>query len=160
MIKKEDQRNLKDIRFNKVMIIDDNKIDLFICQRMLEIASFTKEVVYKATSAEALFFLTNECKTKDDLPDFIFLDLFMPRETGHDFLEAYSKKSKMIRDKCKVVILSVLIYESEIQRLLRNRDVYMLLRKPLTLESLSALKELNSIQLRSLHNNQYKVRGL
>ncbi len=145
----EDKRDIQNIRFNKVLVIDDNRIDQFICQKILEIASFTKEIILKNTAVDALEFLSDECKTRDDLPDFIFLDLFMPTQTGHDFLQEYAKKSKMIRDKCKVVILSILIYEDEVQRLLRNPNVYMLLRKPLTLESLSALKELNSIQLRS-----------
>jgi CheY-like chemotaxis protein len=146
--RKADKPDINNIRFNKVLVIDDNPIDIFIFQKILEIASFTKEVIIKTTAASALEFLS-QCKTKDDLPDFIFLDLFMPTQTGHDFLRVYAKKSRMIRNKCKVVILSILIYEGEVQNLLKNPNVYMLLRKPLTLESLNALKELNSIQLRS-----------
>lgn len=144
MNKKEDNRDLQNIRFNRIMVIDDNKIDLFISQKIMEAVNFSKEILLKETIVSALDFLSNDCKTKKELPDFIFLDLFMPGQTGHDFLEAYAKKSKMIRDKCKVIILSVLIHEDEVQRLLKNKDVYTLLRKPLTIESLNALKELNS----------------
>jgi CheY-like chemotaxis protein len=93
--------------------------------------------------------LSNECKRKEELPDFIFLDLFMPIQSGYDFLEAYSKKSKAIKSKCKIIVLSILINEDDIQELLRNPDVYTLLQKPLTEESLNALKEIQHIQSKS-----------
>lgn len=133
------------IKFNCAMIIDDNEIDIFVSKQMIELCDFSNKIIAKKNCAEALDFLS-ECKRTEELPDFIFLDLFMPLQNGYDFLESYSKKSKMIKNKCKIIVLSVLLNEDAIQELLKNPNVYTLLQKPLTEESLSALKEIHYIQ--------------
>lgn len=132
-------------KIRNVLLIDDNETDLFISEKLMEQYGFSNKICKKRSCAEALDYLTNECSNKENLPDYIFVDLFMPAEDGYFFLDAYSKMSKLIKKKCKVIILSILINEEEAQKLLKNKDVYTLLQKPLTKESLDALKELHYI---------------
>lgn len=138
-------------KIKNVLIIDDDHMHLFLSQRIMEQCEFSENIHTSKSCAEALKYLTTECTSIDDFPDFIFLDLFMPIQNGHDFIDAYIKKSKIKKNKCKLIILSVLINEDEIQQLSRNQDVYTLLQKPLTKESLSALTELNQIPAKSFH---------
>lgn len=132
------------MQFNRVMIIDDDEIDLFIIGKMIKQCNFSDEIIAKNNCKEALNFLSKECKNSMNLPDFIFCDLFMPLQNGHDFLEEFSKKSKVVKSKCKVIIVSVIINEEVIQKLLKNDYVYTFLQKPLTVKALNALAQLNS----------------
>lgn len=138
-------------KIKNVLIIDDDQMHLFLSQRIIEQCGFSDNIHTSKSCAEALKYLTTECTSIDDFPDFIFLDLFMPLQNGYDFIDAYIKKPKTIKNKCKLIILSVLINEDEIQKLSRNQDVYTLLQKPLTKESLSALTELHQISPKSFH---------
>lgn len=141
------------MQFNRVMIIDDNDIDIFICKKMIEYYNFANEIIIKKSCAKALDFLLT-CNSTEDWPDLIFLDLFMPVQNGYDFLEAYSKKSNAIKNKCKIIILSVLINEKVVQELCKNNNVYKFFPKPINKDSINTLKELYRHDIKSIYENQ------
>lgn len=130
----------------KVLIIDDCEIDRYVIKKLMERNNFSKDIITASSCKEGLQYLSKECVLAENLPDFIFLDLFMPVETGYDFLKIYSKRSQILKKKCRLVILSVLINEENAQVLLNNPDVYTLLQKPINEESINALKELYSLE--------------
>lgn len=141
---------------NKVLLIDDNEIDLFLCKKLMELYEFSNQVVVKKSCKEALNYMSQVSDNIEELPDFIFLDLFMPVQNGYDFLKIYSEKSLAIKSKCKVIVLSVIINEDEVQKLAKNKDVYTLLQKPLSKEALSGLTELHSLYDNAIHREIVK----
>lgn len=121
------------------MIIDDNEIDLFIGKKVVELYGFANDVINKNNCKDALNYLSKECNSKQELPDFIFCDWFMPIQNGQNFLEEFAKKPEKIINQCKVIILSTLIDEKEIQELIKKKHVYAFLQKPLSENSLKAI---------------------
>lgn len=140
-------------KIKNVLIVDDDQMHLFLSQSIIEHCGFSDNIHTSKSCAEALKYLTTECTSIDDFPDFIFLDLLMPIQNGYDFIDAYIKKPKTIKNKCKLVILSVLINEDEVQQLSKTQDVYTLLQKPLTKESLCALTELHQMSAKSFRKH-------
>jgi CheY-like chemotaxis protein len=88
----------------KVFLIDDSEIDLFIQKRFLEVCEFSEELVMFRSADEA--FTTLRSATKKDAPDVIFLDLNMPESDGFHFLENFTKLAGPVLDKSKIVVLS------------------------------------------------------
>lgn len=114
------------------MLVDDNEIDIFIVKKMFEQNQFSGRVIIRNSGAEALDYLIGEYEGNRNLPNVIFLDLFMPKMDGYEFLIEYSKLPEMLKKQCKIVILSVLVNPSEIKKLKSNKDVFEILEKPLT----------------------------
>ncbi|NKC01953.1 MAG: response regulator [Pseudomonadales bacterium] len=70
---------------SSVMIVDDSEPDQFIAKNNVEKFDNSIEVLQAYDGQEALEILA-ELPTQ---PDFIFLDINMPRMNGHEFLEEY-----------------------------------------------------------------------
>ena len=133
-------------KYKCILLIDDKEVDTFIAKRTMELHHFSDNIIIKQSCTEALKFLSEKFKNQNDFPDFIFLDLFMPVQSGYDFLDAYSKIPKRKKGKCKLIVLSVQINEDKVQNFLKNQDIYTLLQKPLTKGALNALTDLQNIQ--------------
>ncbi|MFP4092465.1 MAG: response regulator [Cyclobacteriaceae bacterium] len=69
----------------KILVIDDNDVDITIFSRVIEKKDPTIEVNTVCNGREGLEYLANEKSP----PDLIFLDLFMPETDGWYFLEHY-----------------------------------------------------------------------
>ena len=58
----------KGIKFDRVLLIDDNDIDNFINERMITTNSFSKLVIVKNSGESALQFLRDNSENADVLP--------------------------------------------------------------------------------------------
>ena len=128
-----------DYQTNRVLIIDDNDIDNFITQRVLNKANFTKQVNICTSGSEALDYIKNNVNNLDNIPDVIFLDLNMPVVDGFVFLFEFDDFPEIIKNKCKIVVLSSLLDKLAIDKVLRNEFVTDFIAKPLTEVALSRL---------------------
>jgi CheY-like chemotaxis protein len=124
---------------NRVLIIDDNDIDNFITQRVLNKENFTKQVDICTSGAEALDYIKKHSHNLDQLPDVIFLDLNMPVVDGFVFLFEFEDFSQAVKNKCKIVVLSSLLDKLAIDKVLRNESVTDFIPKPLTQSALQRL---------------------
>ena len=88
----------------RVYLIDDSEIDLFIQKRFLEVCNFSNELKMFRSADEA--FETLRTSPTDVAPDVIFLDLNMPESDGFHFLENFMKLSPTVIEKSKIVVLS------------------------------------------------------
>lgn len=121
-----------DPKFETVMIIDDNLVDLYIISRMITKNNFGKNVLHYTEAEEAIKYLQENQDRTSKLPQIIFVDIYMPLMSGFEFLEAYDKLSTTLKNYCKVYIISSTIDNEDIARSSNNRNVLAFQVKPIT----------------------------
>ncbi|MBY0543110.1 MAG: response regulator [Sphingobacteriaceae bacterium] len=126
-------------RFKRVMLIDDNEIDLKINSKLISLTKLVDEIIICSSGDEALNFLNNQLENKKLIPTFILLDIQMPEMDGFEFLMHYKKLSKSITDNCTIAMLSSTLDFGDIKKAEANPHVIKLLKKPLTTNELLAL---------------------
>lgn len=130
------------MKYKKVMIIDDARIDRYMAEKIIKKYDFSNEVITVESAMDALEFLEN-CRTvPESLPDLIFLDINMPQMSGFDFLDEYRKFPELIKKKCIIVILSSSMHQDDRQRAMESPYVFTFLSKPINVDK---LKELSGI---------------
>jgi CheY-like chemotaxis protein len=127
-----------------VMLVDDNETDNFISKRIIEITKFARRVEVKNSGKSALDYLKENQSSAEDLPNIIFLDINMPIVDGFVFLYEFEKFSEVVRNKCKVIILSSSDNKRDIDKIVNNNHVIKFITKPLTEVALDEIK-LNNI---------------
>lgn len=127
-----------------VMLVDDNDTDNFISKRIIEITKFAKRVEVKGSGKSALDYLKENQNIADNLPNIIFLDINMPVVDGFVFLYEFEKFNELVKNKCKVIILSSSDNKRDIDKIVNNNHVIKFITKPLNEVSLDEIK-LNNI---------------
>ena len=115
------------------MIVDDDEADCFLAQYMFKKFSDSVETVFANNGAEALIL----CETNLNI-DAIILDINMPVMTGHEFLEAYSKKFPE-RQIPVFTMLTSADNETDKQKALQFPVVKDFIVKPITLDKIKKL---------------------
>lgn len=129
---------MKNSRYRKVLLIDDNEIDNFINERMITSSGFSMEVIVKNSADAALDFLKS-LTNSEDYPEIIFLDLNMPVKDGFDFLIEYETIADAIKTFSKIVVLSSSISPDDINKASTNTHVFKYVNKPLSEKYLDAI---------------------
>lgn len=127
-------------KFERVMLIDDNVVELFIASRMITKNNFGKEVLEYSSAKEALKFLQENQENPDTFPHIIFVDIYMPLMSGFEFLEEYDKLPPSSKKHCKVFMISSTIDDSDIVRARNYQNVVAFQVKPITNEFLHRIK--------------------
>lgn len=127
-------------KFEKVLLIDDNPIERYINSRIILHNNFGKKVVEFSLAREALTYLEENQEIHGQLPEIIFIDLYMPHFSGFEFLEAYDKFPLTLKNKVKVFIFSNTIDNQDIVRVCRDPNVVSFQQKPITQEFLDRIK--------------------
>lgn len=118
-----------------VMIIDDSEADQFFAK--LEIAKFDSSI--SVLQAYDGFQAMEVLEDAESSPDVIFLDINMPRMSGHEFLAEYVKNFK---DTSIVIMLSSSSLDVDKDRALSFDCVRDYIEKPLDATYLSRVSEL------------------
>ena len=129
----------KNFSFGQVLLVDDSEIDVLVNRRLMEITSFTKSVMVAGSAEEALHYLKEECRNADEAPDWIFLDIHLPLKSGYDFIEEFDSLPEEIRNKSKIIILSVFQKPEHLKKAMEYPCVFGQLDKPLTQQALREL---------------------
>ena len=127
-------------KFETVMIIDDNTIDLYVCSRMIIKNNFGKKVLQYSVATEALKYLQDNQNNFSELPQIIFVDIYMPVMSGFEFMTEYDKLSLALKQHCKVHIISSTIDNQDIVNSRTNDNVVSFQVKPITKEFLDRIK--------------------
>jgi len=127
-----------------VLLVDDGDLDNFLHQKVIERAQFAKTVVVKTSARSALDYLCENAKNDQQLPDLILLDINMPGMTGFHFLEEFKSLPDLIREKCKVMVLSSSINQGEIARITNDEHVLQFIDKPLRAYDLTKIQAMFS----------------
>jgi len=126
-------------RHKSVLLVDDNEIDNFINERIINSSGFAEEVIVKNSSDSAIDYLKQQENKTDGLPGIIFLDLNMPVKDGFVFLQDFDKLTAEVKEKCKVIVLSSSISPDDINRASTNPYVHKYINKPLSEKYLEAV---------------------
>jgi CheY-like chemotaxis protein len=126
-------------KYKKVMVIDDNEIDLYIAEMVMETVGFAEKVICVGSAKEALTYLKPLNENTEELPNLIFLDINMPEMTGFDFLKAYEDLPENIKKKCIIMMLTSSLDEDDRMQAESNQFVRKFLNKPLDKDKLGQL---------------------
>jgi len=126
-------------KFETVMIIDDNNVDLYITSRMISKNNFGKNILLYTSAEEALRYLKEHRDNKAMLPEVIFVDIYMPLMSGFEFLEEYNKFDASLKNEIRTYIVSSTIDKQDIARSDENKNVVCFQVKPITKDFLDRI---------------------
>ena len=132
--------NENHLNTRSIMLIDDESIDNFINEKILQLSGFNGEVNIQHGSTRALeyFKIIVADNRFTRLPDFIFLDIYMPMMDGYQFLDSLLLLSPVFQN-IKVVILTASVNPSDKERSKLYSQIVAHHQKPLTSEILNEL---------------------
>jgi CheY-like chemotaxis protein len=116
---------------SRLVIIDDDPIHHKIVQYMLTKNELSKETTYAFDGRLVLDYLEENKTRITSLPDYIFLDLYMPNSSGWDFLNGFQEIYKSLKKDIKVFIVSSSIFQMDINRSKNYPFVTSYITKPL-----------------------------
>lgn len=122
----------------KVLIVDDDEVNNYLCTRIINLCEFSQDVHTCTNANDGLAHINSTAP--DSLPDVIFLDINMPVKTGWDFLVEYEKLREGLNKDIQIYMLSSSVYEEDISRAKAIPSVKDYISKPLTEELLVHIK--------------------
>jgi CheY-like chemotaxis protein len=142
-------------KINNIVLIDDNKVDGFVNQRIISLVNSNVITKLFNSSVEALeYFNTSANSLKEHpliLTDLILLDINMPVMNGFEFLKTLSKTKTFLRNPIDVYFLSSSNNEEDITEALNIKFCSGYLIKPLTKEKIKTL-------LDNKKQNRYRIK--
>lgn len=126
-----------------IMLIDDNKIDLFVNQRTIEKLGVKSNVKIFSSGISAINALKN-IKSKSDrkqtfIPDYILLDINMPEMNGFEFLKEFNKLDNSECKRIKIYMVSSSTNPQDIKKAENEKCCAGFIDKPLTVEKLDKI---------------------
>ncbi len=120
------------------IVIDDNKLDCFIAEKIIQNTGLNESVATFADARYALE-LVNSKTHSDQQNNIIIVDIQMPLMNGFEFVEAFEKLPQELQNQFVIFMLTSSINENDLNRVRNYSSVKHLLNKPLTSDKLSYL---------------------
>ena len=117
-------------KFQKVFLVDNNRLDTFKNTRALAQQDFAEELT-TFESAQSAINCLREASRLDEVPDLIFLNIDMPGMDGFTFLQQFGKLNDFTRNRCRIVMMSSVCNDVDRKKCLMNRSVVQYLPKQL-----------------------------
>jgi CheY-like chemotaxis protein len=126
--------------FHAVLLVDDNELDNFINQKVIEAHHFA-EIIYTASNGRSAIDLIRNLRMMPEgtFPDMVFIDLNMPLMDGFQLIE-YCLSDEVLKEKqTKLVVLTSSVNENDKKRIDAYAKNIVFLHKPLTPKMLESL---------------------
>src|SRR6185312_17426934 len=101
---------------SKLILIDDEPVFHRIVQMTLKNSELSNQATYCSDGELILDYLEEEGAESQSLPDYIFIDLYMPRFNGWDFLNRFQKIYQTLKKQINVYVVSSSINPIDIDR--------------------------------------------
>jgi len=126
----------------KVLIIDDDEVNNFLCRKVMELNNFSTDVHSCESAQGGLdYLIETKRENPEQYPDILFLDINMPINTGWDFLDMFDKALEdQSINPLKIYMLSSSVYEEDINKAEAHSLVTQYVTKPLDDSILKKLK--------------------
>jgi len=128
---------------SKLIIIDDDPLHHRIVQLMLTKNELAKDTTYAFDGRLVLDYLEENRTKISALPDFIFLDLYMPNNSGWDFLNRFQEIHKTLKKEIQIYVVSSSIFQMDINRSKSYSFVTSYITKPLMKSVFENIKRKN-----------------
>lgn len=119
----------------KLLLVDDSREDRFLIKQALAGCGFDCEVEEAWDGEEAELRLAKSI-SDDTIPQFVILDLVLPKRSGMEVLERLSVHG--LGQRTRIIVLSSLLPEAQDARL-RELGVWQVFEKPIDLDEFFAL---------------------
>jgi len=116
---------------SKLVLIDDEPVFHKMVQMTIGNTELSKEATYSVDGEVVLDYLEEKKLESQSLPDYIFVDLYMPLFDGWDFLNRFQNLYKSLRKNIKIYIVSSSIDPADIDRSKRYPFVTTFISKPI-----------------------------
>ncbi len=126
-------------KYKKVMLIDDNELDLYINSRLISNYNLSHDIIEFMSAEEALEYLSEYANDETKLPDLIFLDIYMPRMDGFEFIDRFRQLDGIITEHCKICIVSSTVSDYDIYKTKIDKGIPLFTSKPITKEFIESL---------------------
>ena len=130
-------------KYSSILLLDDNDLDNFINEKIMESNLFSKKNYICTSGKSAIEFLTNIIEMGDNIyenyPEIIFVDLNMPLMDGFQFIEYFKKNLESKLHNPKIIILTSSIFPEDVSKALKIANNIIFLNKPLTKDILEKL---------------------
>jgi two-component system nitrate/nitrite response regulator NarL len=123
---------------DKIILIDDSEIDLFIHRRFLELCNFSRELITYRSAESALDWLKDLNGTEP--PNIIFLDLNMPVVDGFSFLKHFTQLPDKIKNHSRIVVLTSSNSVTDREQVFLYKNVIQMITKPIKQSDIEALR--------------------
>ena len=125
------------VLLNSILIIDDNDTENQTNKSILKELKCVKDIYLFRNGLDALHHLNTPVEGRFPIPDFIFLDVYMPNMNGWEFLEAYNKQiPPSRRGKALFVMMPNNRNSEDLTKAIKNPTVSDILTKPLTTDQI------------------------
>lgn len=129
--------------YGHIMLIDDNDLDNFINEKLMELTHFSKKVYVNTSAISAIEFFNNLVAMQDKwaelVPEIVFIDINMPILDGFQFIELFKKTFGGMEPQPRLVMLTSSLYVEDKLRAEALSKNILFLNKPLTKEILADL---------------------
>lgn len=126
----------------KVVLIDDDQVNNFVCESIIRSEKFAEEVVSFEWAEDALAYLKKSVEQPlDSFPELIFLDINMPGMDGWSFIDEYRQLPKQYLEHCNLFMLSSAVDRKDIISAKSYAEVKDFFSKPLSSEILNFIRE-------------------
>jgi response regulator of citrate/malate metabolism len=137
------------LKFNCVLLIDDDGTTNFIHHRLLKKINITDNIQSAINGDKAIQFITQYAfQNNNASPDLILLDLNMPGADGFDFLNSFAGMNFSNKNDVKLIILTTSIHSKDLDVVKAAKLEYI--NKPLTQEKLMKALETGSRKANSI----------
>ena len=101
---------------SKLVLIDDEPIFHKIVQMTIKNSTLSNQATYSFDGEVVLDYLEEKKSDSESLPDYIFIDLYMPMFDGWDFLNRFRDIYQSLKKNINIYIVSSSINPTDISR--------------------------------------------
>jgi len=123
-----------------ILLVDDDEINNFISIKLIKKALVYTEITACLDGSYAIDQLLETQQSRpESMPDYILLDINMPRMNGWEFLEEYERLRIDPYHKSKIFIVSSSVFSNDIDKAKSYPLVKDFISKPLNVDKIREL---------------------